>query len=159
MTQATGLIKRPRYTIVLGAGIIAIGVLVAAVPKTVYTLVEQTSDMMMGNMMMGNMVMQCHLTANIEIGVGLAILALGLLYVISKSTKIKLTASIFVLALAATSLLFPTNWTGLCESEHMACHMITLPVLIICTTILSIIALVGIAFSVRTLRQESAPAE
>ncbi|MDR2089277.1 MAG: DUF4418 family protein, partial [Clostridiales Family XIII bacterium] len=52
---------------------------------------------------------------------------------------------------AVFALLFPTALTGLCGDAHMACHTLTLPMLIASSSLIILFSLIGAALSVRTL--------
>ncbi|MDR2089774.1 MAG: DUF4418 family protein, partial [Clostridiales Family XIII bacterium] len=104
----------------LGIPILVIGAAVAVVPRLIYQAFES----------MDGMIMQCYATANAEIAVGAAIVLFGGLYFFAASAKVRLAASLLAILSAVFALLFPTALTGLCGDAHMACHTLTLPMLI-----------------------------
>jgi hypothetical protein len=130
----------------LGIVVAALGVVVAIVPTLIYQTYEAMPDM----------TMQCLATAHAEIATGAGLAVVGILYFLAKRPQTRLILSVLVAAIAALALLFPTNWTGLCESARMACHMITLPVLIVSVVVLWVLAAAGILTSLRKLKQANA---
>jgi len=127
----------------LGIAIAALGAVTAIVPISVYNAYEA----------MPHMVMKCLVTSYAEIAVGAAIAVLGVLYFLFQNARRRLIVSAAVAVLAALSLLFPTNFTGLCESEMMACRMITFPVLLVSAILIFAASGVGIVFARRALGQ------
>jgi hypothetical protein len=123
----------------LGIVIAALGVVVAVVPILIYQTYEAMPDM----------TMQCLATARAEIWTGAGLAVVGVLYFLSKSSKVRLILSVIVAVIAALSLLFPTNWTGLCADAMMTCNMITFPVLIVSVIVLWVLAAAGIITSLR----------
>jgi hypothetical protein len=110
-----------------------LGLAVAIVPILVYQTYEAMPDMEM----------KCLFTARLEIAAGAGIAALGALYFLFRSAAKRLVVSVLIAAAAALSLLLPTEFTGLCESAHMPCHMITLPVLTVTAVLLFVLAAAG----------------
>ncbi|MDR1159475.1 MAG: DUF4418 family protein [Syntrophomonadaceae bacterium] len=128
----------------LGVPIFLIGSVVAALPRLVYGM-EQS---------MHGMPMRCYATANAEIAIGTAIFLFGALYFFSKSAKIRLTASVLAIGAAVLALTFPLGVTGLCGDTHMTCHILTLPALFVSASLITLFSGIGIALSVRNLRNE-----
>ena len=133
----------------IGIAVVILGLAVAIVPALIYQTYEA----------MPNMEMKCFFTARAEIVVGAGIAALGVLYFIFRSASKRLAVSILIAAAALLSLLFPTQFTGLCENAHMTCRMITLPVLTVAAVLLFALAAAGGYFAYRGYRAERDLAE
>jgi hypothetical protein len=129
----------------LGVPILAIGVVVAVVPRAVYQMFESAHGMPM----------RCYATANAEIAVGAALVVFGGLYFFSKSARMRLAASVLAIVSAVFALLFPTALTGLCGDAHMACHILTLPALLASGALIVLFSVIGVVLSVRALRADA----
>jgi hypothetical protein len=134
--------QRTPQTTAFAFAFIALGLVIAIVPAAVYAAYEAMPDM----------VMQCLATAKAEIAMGAAVLILGVIYLLAGQAKVRLIVSGLAIPAAALSLLFPTNFTGLCADQHMSCHMITLPVLIISVVLVAGLGILGILSAVRAVR-------
>ncbi|MDR2295858.1 MAG: DUF4418 family protein [Clostridiales Family XIII bacterium] len=128
----------------LGVPILAIGVVVAVVPRLVYQMFESAHGMPM----------RCYATANAEIAVGAALVVFGALYFFSRSAKLRLAASVLAILSAVLALLFPTALTGLCGDAHMACHVLTLPALFASCALIVLFSIIGVVLSARALRAD-----
>lgn len=123
--------------------IMFIGILVAIGPHFIFPVCKVTSDM----------VMRCHYTAEMSIGLGLALIGLGILNFISQSIEFSkglyCALSIFGALIIAT----PTVLIGVCDSPMMHCHTTTRPVLILLGIIVIILSVIGYFF-LRSTRYE-----
>ncbi|WP_051656543.1 DUF4418 family protein [Butyrivibrio sp. AE3004] len=108
--------------IISGITFIILGLLIAVGPQSIFAVCGPMED---------GKFMKCHWTAQAELGIGLAIvfLAAGILFF--KSEQIRAGLSIAAFALSIVSVLVPTKLIGVCGGEHMQCHSLTKPVLII----------------------------
>lgn len=86
------------------------------------------------------MKMSCYYTKQAEIGVGILIIALGIVSVLFSSSKVRLGISIAQFFNAILVLAFPLKLTGLCKMSEMACRAGTLPALIVISVLLLIAA-------------------
>jgi hypothetical protein len=125
----------------LGVPILAFGAVVAITPRLIYGMLESAHGMPM----------RCYATANAEIAVGAAIAVFGAIYFFSSSAKGRLAASLLAIVSALFALLFPTALTGLCGDAHMACHTLTLPMLIASSSLIFLFSIIGVVLSVRAL--------
>lgn len=104
--------------ILTGAVNLLLGGLIAAGPATIFPVCEA----------MGNGFMKCHWTAQAEIGCGAVIALLGILLLFTnRQVRIGLQAALVLLHLQA--ILIPDLLIGVCGSDHMRCHSLTLPAL------------------------------
>lgn len=92
---------------------------------------------------MDEKVMKCHWTAQMELGLGIVIVILGVLTIGFKSPHIHIGLTIGIILNAILVILVPSVLIGVCKSSHMQCHALTLPALVILGGIL---ILVGIAY-------------
>lgn len=109
---------------------IILGGVLAAGPRTIFPVCEVHMDM----------VMTCNWTAQAELGIGIVIALLGVLLVVIRSNQVKIGLSLGIILNGLLSILVPTVIIGVCEGKHMACHSLTLPVLVIIGSIIVIIA-------------------
>jgi len=119
---------------ILGAALIVLGVVIAAVPVLVNRLVETSGHEM-------PMPMACNTTwkAELIVGVGIIVLALAFVYLQQAWARLAISAALALCGL--TALLLPPFWTGLCSDPMMACRMVTLPTLLVTGILVVIIAL------------------
>lgn len=89
------------------------------------------------------MVMKCFYTARAELGIGLLIVILGVLLIIFQSVKIRLGLNISIILNGILALLIPVLLIGVCNGIHMSCHSLTLPSLVVISSILILAALVN----------------
>lgn len=152
MSTFTNIERSPAYewrARPVGIAVIILGLVVAAVPVLIYQSYEA----------MPGMEMKCLFTARAEIAVGTGITTLGALYFFFRSAAKRLAISVLIAAAALLSLLFPTNFSGLCEDAHMTCRMITLPVLTVTAVLLFVLAAAGGYFAYRGYRAQREKAE
>ncbi|MDR0885759.1 MAG: DUF4418 family protein [Clostridiales Family XIII bacterium] len=122
-----------------------IGLIIAIVPSAVYQTYE---NMDMGGM---HMAMACKATASAEVVTGLVIFALGLVYIFVKNVKVRLGASFANILAAATAILLPTAFTGICKGHEMACNVITKPSLIVAGILLIIGSAIGVIIQINKI--------
>ena len=112
----------------LYAGIsqIVLGILIAIAPQTFAHVcaVKETP-------------MACHYTAQAALGIGIVIVALGIVGLfVSDQTRAGLDLANAVLAV-------PTVLIGVCKGAMMRCHMVTLPTLIVLGVLLAVLAAIA----------------
>ena len=120
--------------LITGIGAIISGLLISIGPKTIFKLCEAEPD--------GSWP-KCHWTGQAELGVGLLIVALGVLLLIFSSKRTRLGLSIAVALGGILVLLFPTVLIGGCAMKNMACQRVTFPALIV----MGIITVIGFTFN------------
>ena len=96
------------------------------------------------------MKMACFFTKKAEIGVGLVIAALGVIYFFLKNKDIRLGISIAQFLNAGLVLAFPAKLTGLCKMSDMACRVKTYPALIVLSVLLALTAAANIVFLIKS---------
>ena len=124
--------------IIIAAAFILLGLLVILAPTVLFPVCE--SDMKMA----------CFFTKKAEIGVGLVIAALGVIYFFLKNKDIRLGISIAQFLNAGLVLAFPAKLTGLCKMSDMACRVKTYPALIVLSVLLALTAAVNIVFLIKS---------
>lgn len=90
-----------------------------------------------------NMKGPCQYTKQAELGIGILIIAIGIISFLIKDKKVRLGLGIAQGLNAVLVLAFPLWLTGLCKMKTMACHVKTLPSLIVLSVILLIISVVN----------------
>ena len=106
------------------SGIIFIifGALIAIGPQTIFSVCGPMEN---GKFMI------CHWTAQAEVGIGLSIAALAIVLLFATKAQVRLGLNIGIIALLVVEIAIPTVLIGVCGGEHMQCHALTRPVLII----------------------------
>ena len=124
--------------ILFAAAFILLGLLVILAPTMLFPVCES------------EMKMACFFTKKTEIGVGLVIAALGVIYFFLKNKDIRLGISIAQFLNAGLVLAFPAKLTGLCKMSDMACRVKTYPALIVLSVLLALTAAVNIVFLIKS---------
>ena len=124
--------------ILFAAAFILLGLLVILAPTVLFPVCES------------EMKMACFFTKKAEIGVGLVIAALGVIYFFLKNKDIRLGISIAQFLNAGLVLAFPAKLTGLCKMSDMACRVKTYPALIVLSVLLALTAAVNIVFLIKS---------
>ncbi len=117
--------KNNRLTV--GVLSIILGVVVALIPNVLFPVCESMDKKM-----------SCYYTSKAEIGIGVLIAILGLIYVFIENKDIRVGITIAQVLNSTLVLLFPLAITGLCKMHTMACRVKTLPALIVVSVILII---------------------
>lgn len=117
----------------LYAGIsqIVLGILIAITPQTFAHVcaVKETP-------------MACHYTAQAALGIGIVIVALGIVgLLVSDQTRAGLDLANAVLGVLTIAV--PTVLIGVCKGAMMRCHMVTLPTLIVLGVLLAVLAAIA----------------
>ena len=112
----------------LYAGIsqIVLGILIAIAPQTFAHVcaVKETP-------------MACHYTAQAALGIGIVIVALGIVGLfVSDQTLANAVLGVLTIAV-------PTVLIGVCKGAMMRCHMVTLPTLIVLGVLLAVLAAIA----------------
>ena len=124
--------------ILFAAAFILLGLLVILAPTVLFPVCES------------EMKMACFFTKKAEIGAGLVITALGVIYFFLKNKDIRLGISIAQFLNAGLVLAFPAKLTGLCKMSDMACRVKTYPALIVLSVLLALTAAVNIVFLIKS---------
>ena len=124
--------------IIFAAVFVLLGLLVILAPTVLFSVCES------------EMKMACFFTKKAEIGVGLVIAALGVIYFFLKNKDIRLGISIAQFLNAGLVLAFPAKLTGLCKMSDMACRVKTYPALIVLSVLLALTAAVNIVFLIKS---------
>ncbi len=124
--------------IIFAAAFILLGLLVILAPTVLFPVCES------------EMKMACFFTKKAEIGAGLVIAALGVIYVFLKNKDIRLGISIAQFLNAGLVLAFPAKLTGLCKMSDMACRVKTYPALIVLSVLLALTAAANIVFLIKS---------
>ena len=124
--------------ILFAAAFILLGLLVILAPTVLFPVCES------------EMKMACFFKKKAEIGVGLVIAALGVIYFFLKNKDIRLGISIAQFLNAGLVLAFPAKLTGLCKMSDMACRVKTYPALIVLSVLLALTAAANIVFLIKS---------
>ena len=124
--------------IIFAAAFVLLGLLVILAPTVLFPVCE--SDMKMA----------CFFTKKAEIGVGLVITAIGVIYFFLKNKDIRLGISIAQFLNAGLVLAFPAKLTGHCKMSDMACRVKTYPALIVLSVLLALTAAANIVFLIKS---------
>ena len=124
--------------ILFAAAFILLGLLVILAPTVLFPVCES------------EMKMACFFTKKAEIGAGLVIAALGVIYFFLKNKDIRLGISIAQFLNAGLVLAFPAKLTGLCKMSDMACRLKTYPALIVLSVLLALTAAANIVFLIKS---------
>ena len=124
--------------IIFAAAFILLGLLVILAPTVLFPVCES------------EMKMACFFTKKAEIGAGLVIAALGVIYFFLKNKDIRLGISIAQFLNAGLVLAFPAKLTGLCKMSDMACRVKTYPALIVLSVLLALTAATNIVFLIKS---------
>jgi hypothetical protein len=119
--------------IISGGAAIIFGLLIALGPQFLFTVCP----------VMGDMVMKCHWTAQVEIGVGALIAALGIALVVFAGPQIRLGLTIGIFLSGVLALLIPHALIGGCAMPSMPCRKIAFPAI----TVISILLLITAALN------------
>ena len=120
--------------IITGSLTIIAGLLIALGPQFLFKVCAP---------MMGGNFMQCHWSAQAEIGVGAVIAALGIALIFFADAKIRIGLTIGIFLSGILALLIPHILIGGCPMDSMDCNKITFSAL----TVISILLLIGMAFN------------
>ena len=124
--------------ILFAAAFILLGLLVILAPTVLFPVCES------------EMKMACFFTKKAEIGAGLVIAVLGVIYFFLKNKDIRLGISIAQFLNAGLVLAFPAKLTGLCKMSDMACRVKTYPALIVLSVLLALTAAANIVFLIKS---------
>ena len=120
-----------------GIVFLIIGFLIAIGPKTIFAVCEPMED---------GHYMKCHWAAQAELGVGLVIVLLAVLVLVIVSRQIRIGLNIGITVLALLAVLIPTELIGVCGGEHMQCHSLTRPVLVLLGVVGILYSLVNVVY-------------
>jgi len=98
--------------------------------------------------------MACYYTAQAEIGIGILIAVLGVVYFFLKKESTRLGIAIAEFFTSGLVLAFPLKLTGLCKMSDMACRVKTYPALIVVAILLIVVSIIDIFFLARSEKQE-----
>jgi len=119
------------------------GLLVAVGPQTAFKVCD--TDMM---------VMKCFYTARAELGVGIliAVIGIALFFLSNRGTRNGL--NIALIPAGILTALIPTVLIGVCGGEHMPCHKLTLPALVLLGAMITAGAVVNAVYLYKQAKRE-----
>lgn len=120
-------------TKITGIVIALLGLLTALIPTVIFKVCAA----------MDGKFMKCHWTSQVEVALGITVLALGLLIVLAKENA---ASSAYAAASAINGvlvILIPTVVIGVCGSADMPCNSGTKPALIIAGALIIVVALIN----------------
>ncbi|MDR2178991.1 MAG: DUF4418 family protein [Synergistaceae bacterium] len=115
-----------------GLGAVVMGSLIAFGPQFFFEICKPMAN---------GRWMKCHWTGQAEIGVGLLIVALGVLLLLFSSEKVRLGLSLSLAFTGGLALAFPHALIGGCEMATMPCRKVAFPSL----TVIGVLTVVGFA--------------
>ena len=121
---------------------ILLGLFVILAPSVLFPICESEKKM------------ACFYTKQAEIGLGVFISALGVVYFFLKNKNIRLGIAIAEFFISGLVLAYPLKLTGLCKMSDMACRVKTLPALIVVSILLILVSLVDIFFLAKSEQSE-----
>ena len=127
---------------VFAAAFVLIGLLVILAPTVLFAVCESEKKM------------ACYYTGKAVIGIGILIVALGVVYFFLKNKGTRLGIAIAEFFTSGLVLAFPLKLTGLCKMSDMACRVKTLPALIVVSILLVIVSLIDIFFLAKGVKSE-----
>jgi hypothetical protein len=134
-----------KYFLILGAVLIALGILVVVTPWYIFPVCEmygQYTTTSAGT----KMVMPCGYTARAETGVVAPMLILaGAMLPMSKTRESRRAIGIFGVGLGALVWLLPTYIIGMCANPEHSCRVGTLPALVLLGSATIAVSLITLA--------------
>ena len=118
---------------ITGIVITLLGLLTALIPTVIFKVCAA----------MDGKFMKCHWTSQVEVALGITVLALGLLIILAKENA---ASSAYAAASAVNGvlvILIPTVVIGVCGSADMPCNSGTKPALIIAGALIIVVALIN----------------
>lgn len=112
---------------------VVMGVIVALIPFVLFPVCPSHE-----------MRMACYYTKQAELGIGIVVAALGLIYIVFNDTGVRKGLSIAQLLNALLVILFPLKLTGLCSGSEMACRIGTKPALTVAGVLIAAFSLINI---------------
>ena len=128
--------------VVFALAFILLGLLIILAPTVLFPVCESEKKM------------ACYYTKEAEIGIGILIAALGVVYFFLKNKSARLGIAIAEFFSAGQVLLYPLKLTGLCKMSDMACRVKTLPALIVLAIVLVAVSLGDLFFLVKSETNE-----
>ncbi len=86
--------------------------------------------------------MKCYWSSRAEIGIGLIMIALGVLYLLLEQWQAKIAISILGITTGIIAILIPTILVGGCADERMMCQSLSFPAIYL-ISVVAIIAVLG----------------
>jgi hypothetical protein len=115
-----------------GIAFIILGGLIAFGPKTLFPVCDPAES---------GKYMKCYWTGQAEMGIGLAVLVLGIFLILVLSEQIRIGLQIAAAVQMMSAILIPSVLIGVCDGKKMGCHALTLPML-------NVLGAIGIAIAV-----------
>lgn len=109
---------------------ILLGLFLAISPQKLFPVCEKMEK-----------VMKCHWSAQAEIGIGLIIVALGILLIVFKTKETQIALSLAGFVSGITAILIPTILIGGCKKPEMLCRTHAFPAIYLASAILIIFSL------------------
>ena len=100
--------------------------------------------------------MVCHWAGQAVLGVGIVLVVLSLLHLAFKNDGMKLGLDLAVIANAVLLLMIPNRLIHLCMKNHMQCHTVMEPFVLIMGVLMIAAALGDFFFRRRVVKKEAA---
>jgi len=85
--------------------------------------------------------MKCHWSAIAEIGVGVPLLASGIILLLTKQKSVKTSMGIMGVTLGVMAALIPSYLIGVCGTATMICRMVMLPAILLASGLVLVASL------------------
>lgn len=127
--------KKDKVRWIFGILTILSGLLIIAIPTILFPVCKSSGVRM-----------ACYYSKQAEIGLGAAVVFIGLVIVFLKQAEIRIGLSIGLLPLAVLAYIYPVYLIGVCHASSMACRIGTLPALKIIASILFVLTVIHLWF-------------
>lgn len=107
------------------------GVFIAIGPQTIIKVCDWSK-----------MQMKCYWSSRAEIGIGLILVVLGVLYLLFEQWQVKISISILGISSGIIAILIPTILIGGCADKRMVCQSLSFPAIYL-ISVVTIIAVLG----------------
>ncbi len=117
--------------LLVGITLLITGVFIAIGPQTIIKVCDWNDKKM-----------KCYWSSRAEIGLGLIMIALGILYLLLEQWQAKIAISILGITTGIIAILIPTILVGGCADKRMACQSLSFPAIYL-ISVVTIIAGLG----------------
>ncbi|WP_294964239.1 DUF4418 family protein [uncultured Gilliamella sp.] len=134
--------------IIIGALLILVPLYIVPVcpPPEVASMPTDMANHMMNHEMAhspSGTIMKCFWTARAEVGIGIVVLAIGLLMLFSRTVFVRMGLSMALACISFFTAAIPTILIGVCPGAMMLCNMGTKPALILLSASLLVVAIIN----------------
>ena len=121
--------------VIVSVGYIVIGILLVLIPTLIFPVCNASE-----------MKMSCYYTKQVEVGLGLFVVFLGILSILWKDKKVRIGISLAQIGVAILVFLYPSTLIGLCKMSEMACRIQTFPALLVIAIVLGVVSIANVLY-------------